>query len=97
MNEIIKVIITENIMKPSRIKHDRREWINLFDILDTKNIDMIAIIEGNLPLQGEKTLVRIEINLSLGEEMIRLPTIPQALQPYPIHIVNDCLPLEPHL
>ena len=29
---------------------------------------------------------------SLGESMMRQPTIPAALQPKPMHMVRDCLP-----
>lgn len=52
-----------------------------------KNIEIIAIKIGNLPLQGTKLLVRIAIRRSLGESMIRQPTIPAALQPNPMHMV----------
>ena len=61
------------------------------------NILEIAINKGNLPLQGTKLLVKIAINLSLGELIILHPTQPAALQPNPIHIVNACFPDEQHL
>lgn len=52
----------------------------------------IAIKNGNLPLQGIKLFVKIDINFSLGESIIRHPTTPAALHPSPIHIVNACFP-----
>ena len=62
----------------------------LLDVV--KNIDMSAIIIGNLPLQGINELVNIAISLSLLLSIILLPTTAQALQPKPEHIVNACLP-----
>ncbi len=62
------------------------------ELIPTKNIVIIDIIVGNLPLHGTKLLVNIAINLSLGESIIRAPITPQALHPKPIHIVNACLP-----
>lgn len=41
---------------------------------------------GNLPLQGTKLLVIIAIKRSLGESMIRQPTMPAALHPKPMHM-----------
>ena len=58
----------------------------------TKNIVSTDIKIGNLPLHGTKLFVRIANSLSLGESIILQPTTPAALQPNPIHIVNDCLP-----
>ena len=43
----------------------------------TKNMVIIAMRVGNRPLQGTKLLVRMAISRSLGESMIRQPTIPQ--------------------
>lgn len=60
------------------------------------NILEIAINKGNLPLQGTKLLVKIAINLSLGEFIILHPTQPAALQPNPIHIVIICFPVQQH-
>ena len=59
---------------------------------------MVAIVikKGNLPLQGTKLLVKIAINLSLGELIILQPIIPAALQPKPMHIVSACFPEEQH-
>ena len=57
-----------------------------------KNIVMIAMSVGNRPLQGTKLLVIIAISRSLGESMIRHPTIPAALHPNPIHMVKACFP-----
>ena len=62
----------------------------------TKKVDANVNINGNLPLQGTKVLVRIAINLSLLESIIRVPITPVALQPKPIHIVRLCLPWQPH-
>ena len=62
------------------------------EIIPAKNIVIIEINIGNLPLQGTKLFVRIANNLSLGESIIRQPTTPQALHPNPIHIVSDCFP-----
>lgn len=66
-------------------------------VLVVKNIAIRVIKVGNLPLHGTKLFVNIAINLSLLESIILLPTTPQALQPNPIHIVSDCLPLDEHL
>ena len=60
------------------------------------NILETAIKKGNLPLQGTKLLVKIAINLSLGEFIILHPTQPAALQPKPIHIVIICFPVQQH-
>ena len=57
-----------------------------------KNMVIIAIRVGNLPLQGTKLLVSMAISLSLGESIILQPIIPAALQPKPIHIVKACFP-----
>lgn len=58
------------------------------DAFPMKNIVIIAIIVGNLPLQGTKLLVSIAIIRSRGESIIRQPTIPAALHPNPIHTVK---------
>ncbi len=58
----------------------------------TKNILIRAMSVGNLPLQGTKLLVRMAINRSLGESMIRQFITAQALQPNPIHMVRTCFP-----
>ena len=52
----------------------------------------MQIKNGNLPLQGIKLFVKIEINFSLGESIILHPTTPAALQPSPMHMVNACFP-----
>ena len=59
---------------------------------ETKNISIIAISVGNLPLHGTKLLVIIAIKRSLGDSIIRHPMTPHAFQPKPIHIVSDCFP-----
>lgn len=53
-----------------------------------KNMVIIAIMVGKRPLQGTKLLVIIAIRRSLGESMIRQPTIPAALQPKPMHMLE---------
>ena len=63
--------------------------------LDAKNIVIIEIKVGNLPLQGIKLLVIIAKSLSLLELIILQPTTAQALHPKPIHIVKDCFPFVP--
>ena len=93
--DIIKVINTEkHITNTSNNALNNEEVKVLFN--PTKNIVIIAIIIGNLPLHGTKELVRIAINLSLLESIIRHPVTPTALQPNPIHIVSACLPQALH-
>lgn len=53
-----------------------------------KNIVISAINVGNLPLHGTKLFVSIAISRSLGESMIRQPTMPAALHPNPMHMVR---------
>ncbi len=55
----------------------------------------IRICVGQRPLQREKLFVKIAINRSRGESMIRVATTPAALQPKPIAIVSACLPCAP--
>ena len=52
----------------------------------------VSVWWRNRPLHGTKELLIIAINRSLGESMIRQPTMPAALHPNPIHIVNACFP-----
>jgi len=67
------------------------------DVIDWKappevppiNMVPIAISVGNRPLQGTKTLVRVAINLSLGDSIILQPITPAALQPKPMHMVKQ--------
>lgn len=66
------------------------------EVLPAIKIVAIAIKNGNLPLHGTKLLVRIAINLSLGESIILHPTHPAALQPNPMHMVIICLPVQQH-
>ncbi len=56
--------------------------------LPAKNIIIIAISIGNLPLQGIKLFVNTAISLSFGFSMIRQPVTPQALQPMPIAMLG---------
>lgn len=58
----------------------------------TKKMVMTLISAGNLPLHGTKEFVKIAINLSLGESIIRQPVTPAALHPKPIHILRACFP-----
>lgn len=51
-----------------------------------KNIVIMAISVGNLPLHGTKLLVIIAIRRSLGESIILHPTTPAALHPNPMHM-----------
>lgn len=51
-----------------------------------KNADAMAIMVGNLPLQGTKVFVIIAISLSLGESIILHPMTPAALHPKPMHM-----------
>ena len=62
----------------------------------TKNIEINAIIVGNLPLHGTKLFVKIATNLSRGESIILHPVIPTALHPNPMHIVKACFPQAQH-
>ncbi len=52
---------------------------------------------GQRPLQREKLLVMIAINLSRGLSMTRVATTPAALHPKPMHIVRACFPWAPTL
>ena len=56
---------------------------------NAKNMVIIAIIVGNLPLHGTKLFVSIAISRSLGESIILHPVIPTALQPKPIHMNKE--------
>ena len=93
--DINKVINTEKHITNTNSNELSNEEVKvLFN--PTKNMVIIAIIIGNLPLHGTKELVRIAINLSLFESIIRHPVTPTALQPNPIHIVRACLPQALH-
>ena len=89
--EVTNVI---NIPKPItiiRIKTPSNEFQNP-PSTPTKNMVIIEISIGNLPLHGTKEFVNIAINLSLGESIILQPETPTALQPNPIAIVSACFP-----
>lgn len=90
--DISSVIKIEKIIRPSRVRADSVDDANLFDAPETKNMEIIAIKEGNLPLQGENIFVKIAISFSFFDSIILQPITPQALQPYPIHIVKACFP-----
>lgn len=94
--DMMNVIRIDKRMNPRRIKADRTEFISLFLMFIVIKIDIIAIMVGNLPLQGLKQLVIMAISFSFLSFIIRHPITPQALQPYPIHIVRACFPWVPH-
>lgn len=89
--DIKNVINIPKIINKVSIAVERRESVNVAE-KPTKNIVIIEIKAGNLPLHGTKLLVRIAINLSRGESIILQPTIPAALQPNPIQVVRACFP-----
>ena len=89
--DIKKVINIPNKIIPSNIKTPYTED-NKPPVVPTKNIVIIDISIGNLPLQGIKEFVIIAISLSRGESIILHPVTPQALHPIPIAIVRHCLP-----
>lgn len=60
-----------------------------------KNMVITAIRAGKRPLQGTKALVTVAIIRSRGDEIMRQPVTPAALQPKPMHIVRACLPQVP--
>lgn len=94
--EIINVIKIEKIITSSNVSADMVVFFSLLLVSDTINIDIIAISIGNLPLHGVNTFVSIAISFSFLDSIILHPITPQALHPYPIHMVNDCLPCAPH-
>ena len=89
--ETAKVINTPRTMNIVRSRADKRDSKAPPDT-PTKNMDIMAIRVGNLPLQGTKLLVIMAMIRSLGESMMRHPTIPAALHPNPMHMVRACLP-----
>ena len=98
-DKIFVAVNVDNI--PNKItvvnsKADKAESIRLL-LVPIKNIVIIAMRAGNLPLQGTNEFVSIASKRSLGESMILQPTTPAALQPNPIHIVSACLPQALHL
>ncbi len=80
-NEDSIVAAIDETIKLSNTKADSK----LFFV---KNIAVIAINKGNLPLHGERLLVIMAIFRSLGLSMILAPVTPTALQPYPIQVVE---------
>ena len=54
-----------------------------------------AIKIGSRPLQGVKLLVKMAINRSRGESIMRQPVTPAALQPNAMHVVKHCFPQAP--
>ena len=84
-NEVAaKVTTTESIIKKVKKTADTNSPVK--ELRDTKNIEIKAIIVGNLPLQGTRLLVSSASIRSLLESIILQPTTPAALQPKPIHI-----------
>jgi hypothetical protein len=69
-----KVTIIDTAIKQSNIVADSA-------LLLQKNIEIIAISKGNLPLQGVNEFVMIATKRSRGESIIRQPVTPTALQP----------------
>src|SRR5690606_20044186 len=84
--EITRVITTPNTITPVSISAEMMLW-NGPASMPAKNMVMIAMRVGNLPLQGTKLLVMVATSRSLGESMIRQPITPAALHPNPMHIV----------
>ncbi len=85
--------ITRVIRIPRRIIPDRipaeKTVVNDPVAPPIKNMVMIAIMVGKRPLHGTKLLVIIAMRRSLGESIIRQPTIPAALQPNPMHMTAE--------
>lgn len=54
-----------------------------------KNMVIIAMRAGKRPLHGTKALVTVAIIRSLGDEIMRQPVTPAALQPNPMHMVRE--------
>lgn len=85
--------ITRVIRIPRRIIPDRIPADNIVEngpaAPPIKNMVIIAIMVGKRPLQGTKLLVIIAMRRSLGESIIRQPTIPAALQPNPMHMTEE--------
>ena len=88
--ETAKVMHTPRTMNRVRSRADSMESKAPPDT-PTKNMEIMAIRVGNLPLQGTKLLVIMAISRSLGESMMRQPTMPAALHPNPIHMVLESL------
>ena len=93
--EIISVINIPINTKAVSISAETTEEKNVPS--EAKNIAIIAINVGNLPLHGTKLFVSVAISRSLGESIILQPTTAAALHPKPMHIVSACFPQEPHL
>lgn len=88
--ETAKVMHTPRTMNRVRSRADSMESKAPPDT-PTKNMEIMAIRVGNLPLQGTKLLVIMAMSRSLGESMMRQPTMPAALHPNPIHMVLESL------
>ena len=88
--EINRVIMIPSRITAVSIRVENTDW-KATPKLPAKNMVIMAIRVGKRPLQGTKLLVMVAISRSLGESMIRHPTIPAALHPNPMHIVNIIL------
>lgn len=88
--ETTKVMHTPRTMNRVRSRADSMESKAPPDT-PTKNMEMMAMRVGNLPLHGTKLLVIMAMSRSLGESMMRQPTMPAALHPNPIHMVLENL------
>lgn len=88
--ETAKVMHTPRTMNRVRSRADSMESKAPPDT-PTKNMEIMAMRVGNLPLQGTKLLVIMAMSRSLGESMMRQPTMPAALHPNPIHMVLENL------
>lgn len=94
-----KILDTNSVVKiPKRMIAVKKKTFKRLALVEkpTKNMVIIDIIAGNLPLQGTRLLVKIAIKRSLLESIILQPLTPTALQPKPIHIVKACLPQARH-
>ena len=88
--ETTKVMHTPRTMNKVRSRADSMESKAPPDT-PTKNMEIMAMRVGNLPLHGTKLLVIMAMSRSLGESMMRQPTMPAALHPNPMHMVFENL------
>ena len=88
--ETTKVMNMLKMIKQVKIKADSNP--DPLTPFCTKNIDIMAIKRGNLPLHGVNEFVNIAISLSLAESIILAPSTPTALHPKPKQTVRACFP-----
>ena len=79
--KVIEDIIKAKTRRFILLRRLREEIKSSLIVQYFKDIDVIAIKLGNLPLHGENTLVKIAISFSSVELIIRHPITPQALHP----------------